>query len=118
MSRYRLITLILGLGTFALLGASSRTMAAPEGTLTFALHYSLPARWLDPAESESIITPYLTLYALHDALLKPTPGAGVANSLAESWSMSSSGGHEPEWARGARPHCRAWSQSALMFSLR
>ena len=57
MSRYRLITLILGLGTLALLGTSSRTMAAPEGTLTFALHYSLPARWLDPAESESIITP-------------------------------------------------------------
>ena len=84
MSRSRLVTLILGLGTLVLLGASSRTTAAPEGTLTFALHYSLPARWLDPAESESIITPYLTLYALHDALLKPMPGAAVANSLAES----------------------------------
>jgi len=91
MSRSRLVTLILGLGTLVLLGASSRTMAAPEGTLTFALHYSLPARWLDPAESESIITPYLTLYALHDALLKPMPGAAVANSLAESWSMSKDG---------------------------
>jgi len=28
--------LILGLGTLGLLGTSSRTIAAPEGTLTFA----------------------------------------------------------------------------------
>ncbi len=74
-----------------LLGAASAAAAPPEGTLTFALHYTLPARWLDPAESESIITPYLTLYALHDALLKPMPGAAVAPSLAQSWSMSKDG---------------------------
>jgi len=85
MSRSRRITLMFGLWALLLLpGATSEAVAAPEGTLTFALHYSLPARWLDPSESESIITPYLTLYALHDALLKPMPGAGVANSLAES----------------------------------
>ena len=65
--------------------------ASPEGTLTFALHYTLPPRWLDPAESESIITPYLTLYALHDALLKPMPGSPAAPSLAESWSMAKDG---------------------------
>jgi len=51
--------------------------AAPEGTLTFALHFSPVNRWLDPAEGESTITPYLLLYALHDALLKPMPGAGA-----------------------------------------
>ena len=72
-------------------GASAQAEAAPEGTVTFALHYSLPSRWLDPAESESIITPYLTLYALHDALLKPMPGAMIAPSLAESWTMSKDG---------------------------
>ena len=73
------------------LAGAAPAAAAPEGTLTFALHYSLPARWLDPAESESIITPYLTLYALHDALLKPMPGAASAPSLAETWTMSKDG---------------------------
>lgn len=73
-----------------LLGPAA-ALAAPEGTLTFGLHYSLPTRWLDPAEGESTITPYLTLYALHDALLKPMPGSGSAPSLAESWSLAKDG---------------------------
>src|SRR5262245_65361898 len=60
--------------------------AAPEGTLTFALPISPVTRWLDPAEGESTITPFLLLYALHDGLLKPMPG--LEPSLAESWSMS------------------------------
>jgi peptide/nickel transport system substrate-binding protein len=65
--------------------------AAPEGTLTFALHFSPVTRWLDPAEGESTITPFLLLYALHDGLLKPMAGSGSAPSLAESWSMSKDG---------------------------
>jgi peptide/nickel transport system substrate-binding protein len=68
---------------------ASPALAAPEGTLTFGLHYSLPN--LDPADTESIITPYLTLYAIHDALLKPMPGAASAPSLAESWTMARDG---------------------------
>ena len=75
-----------------LLSASpSRATAAPEGTLTFAMHFSPVARWLDPADGESTITPFLLLYALHDGLLKPMPGAGSAPSLAESWSMARDG---------------------------
>ena len=62
--------------------------AAPEGTLTIGMHFTSVPRWLDPAEGESTITPYLLLYALHDALLKPMPGKGSAPSLAESWSMA------------------------------
>src|ERR1700736_5947285 len=62
--------------------------AAPQGTLTIAMHFSPLPRWLDPAEGESIITPFLFLYALHDGLLKPMPGVSSAPSLAESWSMS------------------------------
>ena len=62
--------------------------ASPDGTLTIAMHFSPVTRWLDPAEGESTITPYLLLYALHDGLLKPMPGAGSAPSLAESWAMS------------------------------
>src|SRR5499427_2647126 len=74
--------LVLGVG---------RAAAAPEGTLTFALHFSPVTRWLDPAEGESTITPYLLLYAIHDGLLKPMPGQGSAPSLAESWSMAKDG---------------------------
>ena len=67
-----------------LLAENSGAAAAPEGTLTFAMHFSPVTRWLDPAEGESTITPYLLLYALHDGLLKPMPGSGSAPSLAES----------------------------------
>ena len=63
--------------------------AAPEGSLTFALHFTPVPRWLDPAEGESTITPFLILYALHDALLKPMAGTGSGPSLAESWSSRS-----------------------------
>ena len=73
------------------LSGTSVATAAPEGTLTFALHFTPVTRWLDPAEGESIITPYLLLYALHDGLLKPMPGVGSAPSLAESWSMARDG---------------------------
>jgi len=74
-----------------LLAGASGSAAAPEGTLTFAMHFSPVPRWLDPAEGESTITPYLLLYALHDGLLKPMPGSGSAPSLAESWSMAKDG---------------------------
>jgi peptide/nickel transport system substrate-binding protein len=68
--------------------AASSAAAAPQGTLTIAMHFTPVTRWLDPAEGESTITPYLLLYALHDALLKPMPGVGSGPSLAESWSMA------------------------------
>jgi len=55
------------------------------------MHFTPVTRWLDPAEGESTITPFLLLYALHDGLLKPMPGVGSAPSLAESWSMAKDG---------------------------
>jgi peptide/nickel transport system substrate-binding protein len=70
------------------LATAEPTAAAPEGTLTIAMHFSPVTRWLDPAEGESTITPYLTLAALHDGLLRPTAGQASAPSLAESWSMA------------------------------
>ena len=65
--------------------------AAPEGTMTWGVHITLASRWLDPAETEGIITPFMVLYALHDALVKPMPGKSMAPSLAESWSTSPDG---------------------------
>ena len=91
MSRPRVASLRLSMLCAVLLLAATPAVAAPEGTLTFALHFSPVTRWLDPAEGESTITPFLLLYALHDGLLKPTAGSGSAPSLAESWSMSKDG---------------------------
>jgi peptide/nickel transport system substrate-binding protein len=64
---------------------------APDGQITFAVHVSLAPTWFDPAETPGVITPFMTLYALHDALVKPMPGTAFAPSLAESWTASKDG---------------------------
>ena len=66
-------------------------LSAPEGTLTIGLHVTLVSRWLDPGETEALITPFMVLYALHDALVKPMPGGLNTPSLAESWTVSKDG---------------------------
>ena len=48
--------------------------AAPDGQLTYGVHVSLAPTWFDPAEASGIITPFMVLYALHDAMVKPMPG--------------------------------------------
>ena len=65
--------------------------AAPEGEMRWAVHISLAPTWFDPAETPSVITPFMMLYALHDALVKPMPGNPWAPSLAESWTASKDG---------------------------
>ena len=65
--------------------------AAPEGSVTWGAHVSLAARWLDPAETEGTIIPFMVLYALHDALVKPMPAGLNTPSLAESWTVSKDG---------------------------
>jgi peptide/nickel transport system substrate-binding protein len=64
---------------------------APAGQMTWALHFSLAPTLFEPAETPGLITPFMILYALHDAMLKPMPGKSMAPSLAESWSMSPDG---------------------------
>ena len=66
-------------------------VAAPEGQVTWAAHISLAPTWFDPAETPGIGTPFMILYALHDALVKLMPGHAMAPSLAESWSVSKDG---------------------------
>jgi peptide/nickel transport system substrate-binding protein len=65
--------------------------AAPEGQLTWAVHFTLAPTFFDPAETPGLITPFMLLYALHDALVKPMPGKSMAPSLAESWTVSADG---------------------------
>jgi len=75
----------------ALLVAAAPAAAAPEGQMTWGVHISLAPTWFDPAETPGIGTPFMILYALHDALVKPMPGNVMAPSLAESWTMSKDG---------------------------
>src|SRR5882762_11225410 len=74
-----------------LLLVAAPAVAAPEGELTWAVHISLAPTWFDPAETPAVITPFMMLYAMHDALVKPMPDKTVAPSLAESWTVSKDG---------------------------
>jgi peptide/nickel transport system substrate-binding protein len=85
MRRFALTVLLL------LLVLPAPAAAAPEGTLTWGIHVTLAARWLDPADTEAFINPFMVLYAVHDALVKPMPAGENTPSLAESWSQSKDG---------------------------
>jgi peptide/nickel transport system substrate-binding protein len=63
----------------------------PSGQMTWAIHVTIAPTWFDPAETTGIITPYMFLYAIHDALLKPLPGNPMAPCLATKWSESPDG---------------------------
>jgi ABC-type transport system substrate-binding protein len=80
-----------GLGLVTLLLFAPAAVAAPEGQLTWAVQVALAPTWFDPAETPGIITPFMVLYALHDALVKPRPGNQMTPSLAESWTTSPDG---------------------------
>ena len=69
-------------------GAAPARAGDPQGQLTWGVHVTLAPTWFDPAETAGLITPYMVLYALHDAMAKPMPGQPLAPSLAESWSAS------------------------------
>jgi peptide/nickel transport system substrate-binding protein len=75
----------------ALLIVAAPAAAAPEGQMTWGVHISLAPTWFDPAETLGIITPFMVLYAMHDALAKAMPGNPTAPSLAESWLVSPDG---------------------------
>ena len=92
-TRIRLTRTLVILALPALWAATgvSAAAAAPAGQMTWAVHITLAPRWLDPGDNEGAITPFLTLYAVHDALLKPMPAGPITPSLAESWSMSPDG---------------------------
>ena len=77
-----LATLIIGI---------VHSASANEGQVTWGLHISLTPTWFDPAETSGATTPYMVLYALHDAMIRPSPGRPTAPSLAESWSVSADG---------------------------
>src|SRR5438445_7468123 len=75
----------------AVLAVAAPAAAAPEGQLTWGVHISLAPTWFDPAETQGLITPFMVLYAVHDAMAKAMPGSTAAPSLAESWQVSPDG---------------------------
>src|SRR6266849_4813137 len=90
-ARHRSRLLAVALVAVLVAGAAASAAAAPEGEMTWAVHVSLAPTWFDPAETPAVITPFMMLYALHDALVKPMPDNPMTPSLAESWSMSRDG---------------------------
>ena len=102
---------LLGRSVFVLIAAlllaagAGPARAAGPSQLTWGVHVSLAPTWFDPAEMSGIITPYMVLYALHDALVKPMPGQTFAPSLAKSWSRSDDGlSYEFVLREGAKFH--------------
>jgi peptide/nickel transport system substrate-binding protein len=95
---------IAALGLVAAAPGEARA-AGPEGQLTWGVHISLAPTWFDPAETPGIITPFMVMYALHDAVVKPMPGNPQATCLAESFSASEDGlSYEFVLRNGAKFH--------------
>ena len=61
---------LLALAAFGMVAGTPEFAAAagPQGQLTWGVHTTLAPTWFDPAETPGIITPWMVLYALHDAL--------------------------------------------------
>jgi peptide/nickel transport system substrate-binding protein len=87
----RPVTRPLAALALTLLLAVPAVALAAEGQLTIGAHITIAPRWLDPGETESAITPFLVLYAIHDALVKPMPAGQMTPCLAESWTASPDG---------------------------
>ena len=64
--------------------AAQEPKREPSGEVHSALHITIAPTWFDPGEALSSNTPYLMLYLVHDALVKPMPGQRMAPGLAES----------------------------------
>jgi len=63
----------------------------PAGQMTWAMHITLAPTWFDPAETGGLITPFICLYAMHDALVKPMPDGRMSPCLATKWNESENG---------------------------
>ena len=91
MRHLSLLIAFVALITLTTLAPDAHAQSQPDGQLTIAFDVSLAPSFLEPAETAGIGTPYVFLYALHDALAKPLPGNDMAPCLAESWKESTDG---------------------------
>jgi peptide/nickel transport system substrate-binding protein len=87
------------------LAAAPAPKGEPSGQMTWAVHVTIAPTWFDPAETPGVITPYMFMYAMHDALIKPMPGNPMFPSLATKWSESPDGlTYEFELRQGVKFH--------------
>ncbi len=91
MGRVARLAIVLSFLLMAQSGGEVAAQAQPDGQLTVAFDASIASTFLDPAETPGLGTPFVFLYALHDALIKPLPGNDMAPCLAESWKESPDG---------------------------
>jgi ABC-type transport system substrate-binding protein len=54
----------------------------PRGQMIWAIHVTMAPTRFDPPKTPGVITPFMFLYTLHDALVKPIPGNPMFPSLA------------------------------------
>src|SRR5258705_13241477 len=87
----RVLGVILTLVLVVMLAPGLVVAVPPDGTMAIGLHVTLATRWLDPGETEALITPFMVLYALHDALVKPMPAGIMTPSPAEYETMAKDG---------------------------
>lgn len=91
MARLILSVMFVAVSILAALGAEVYAQSQPDDQLTIAFDVSIAPSFLDPADTPGIGTPFVFLYAMHDALIKPLPGNDMAPCLAESWKESADG---------------------------
>src|SRR5882672_3160869 len=105
-SSHRLIALLLTavVLTFGTIQEAAG-QAAPSGEVIVAWHVTIAPTWFDPSSAPPQITPFGTIYAIHDALARPMPNQKIGASLAESWTESADGlTYEFKLRRGLKFH--------------
>lgn len=88
MIRRLAFCLMLSLG--AVPGLSPAALAQ-DSQITVASHVSVVPAWFDPGQSLGQYSAFMTLFAIHDALVKPLPGNEQSPSLAKEWKRSDDG---------------------------
>lgn len=103
MHPFRVVSLAVILILVAALPVTAQQ--APAGQVVMAMHVTIAPSWFDPSTAPPQITPFATLYAIHDALVRPYPGHKMGPSLAESWKESPDGKvYEFKLRRGLKFH--------------
>ena len=80
-------SVLIGVIIVLFAGAATPAEAAPEGQLTWGVHFSLAPTWLDPVDTPAMVT----RSSRSTRCTTPMPGNPMAPSLAEAWTVSKDG---------------------------
>ena len=104
-SSHRIALLLMAVLVMCATIQEAAGQAAPTGEVIVAWHVTIAPTWFDPSSAPPQITPFGTLYAIHDALARPMPNQKMGPSLAESWTESPDGlVYEFKLRRGLKFH--------------